>query len=196
METRPPTNDPKTIWQHQPTEPLKMSAEEIRHKLQKRRAKARLQFVALCSVVLVFVGFSAFNFVKSQEPPQRAGYGVSIIWGLCSLYPISKRIGPRNEPGDEALTTHIEFSRKELERWWEHSQVVCCWILGPIFLTLATLFAPVVINVTHDGDLVKALPAFGLLAIWIVLLIGLRRCGRMELRREIEELKALENDQS
>jgi len=107
METRPPTNDPKTIWQHQPTEPLKMSAEEIRHKLQKRRAKARLQFLALCSVVLGFVGFSAFNFVKSHEALQRAGYGLSIIWGLCSLYPISKRIGPRNQAGDAALMTHL-----------------------------------------------------------------------------------------
>jgi len=55
---------------------------------------------------------------------------------------------------------------------------------------------PVVINVTHDGGLVKALPAFSLLAVWILLLIGFRRRGRLELRREIEELKALENDQS
>jgi hypothetical protein len=95
------------------------------------------------------------------------------------------------------LMTHLEFSRKDLdERWWEHSQAVWCWIRGPIFLTLGTLFAPLVINVTHDGDLVKALPAFGFLAIWIVLLIGLRRRGRKELRREIQELMALENDQS
>jgi hypothetical protein len=77
-----------------------MSAEEIRHKLQKRQAKARLQFLALCSVVLAFVGFSAFSFVKPQEPLQRAGFGLSIIWGLCSLYSISKRIRPRHQSGD------------------------------------------------------------------------------------------------
>jgi len=135
METKPPTNDPRKIWQDQLTEPLKMSPEEIRHKLRKRQAKARLQFLALCSVALVFVGFSAFNFVKSQEPLQRGGYGLSIIWGLCCFHPIGKKIWPRNYPGDAALMTHLEFARKELERWYEHSRTLWFWILGPIFLT-------------------------------------------------------------
>jgi hypothetical protein len=49
--------------------------------------------------------------------------------------------------------------------------------------------APVAIKATRDGGLVKALPAFVILAVWLVLVITLRRRDLLELRREIDELK-------
>src|ERR1039458_3443638 len=43
MPSEFPMNDPRNIWQNQPTEPFKMSADELRRKAQQRQRKARFE---------------------------------------------------------------------------------------------------------------------------------------------------------
>jgi len=49
-----PMNDPKKIWQDQPTEPIKMSLDEIRRKAEKFQTKSRLK-VLMGMVIGLFV---------------------------------------------------------------------------------------------------------------------------------------------
>ena len=50
-----PMNDPQNIWQKQPTEAFKMSADQLRLKAEKRQRRGR--FLVLFSVVISIIMF-------------------------------------------------------------------------------------------------------------------------------------------
>jgi hypothetical protein len=68
------------------------------------------------------------------------------------------------------------------------------WILGPIFLTIGSFYAPAAMTVSISQQLAKGWPALSLLAVWIAVFVRLRRRGMDELQKEIDDLKALEKE--
>ena len=51
-------NDPRTIWQNQPTEPCKMTLVMIRHKTQQLQEKTRRELFGQNAALLFLVGWS------------------------------------------------------------------------------------------------------------------------------------------
>ena len=76
MPSEFPVNDPRNIWQNQPTEPLKMSTNEIRAKAQRHQTKARFEAVYSIIIGLFLCVFFARVFVQPHEVVPRMGVGL------------------------------------------------------------------------------------------------------------------------
>ena len=57
MPNEYPMNDPRSVWQNQPTEPLKMSADEMRRRAQHFQTNARLMAQVWIMIGLVLCVF-------------------------------------------------------------------------------------------------------------------------------------------
>lgn len=191
-----PMSDPKKIWQDQPTEPIKMSLEEIRRKAQKLQMKGRLRVLAAMIIGLFLcIAFARMAAVVEDLIP-RIGWGMMSLWGLYGAYAAYKWIWPGRLAEDATLSTSLDFYRGELERKrdydrhvWRRSGVIFC------FAGLAVAIIPELIPALQTPRLLlNAAPFFTLLVIWFVLFFYLRTRNRLKLQREIDELNALEKN--
>jgi FtsH-binding integral membrane protein len=187
-------NDPKKIWQEQPTEPIKMSLEEIRRKAHKLQTKSRLKVVAAMAIGLFLcIAFARMAVVVEDVIP-RIGWGMLSVYGLYGAYAAYKWIWPGRLAEAATLCTSLDFYRSELERKrdyerhiWRRSGVPFC------FAGLALAIIPELIPALQTPRLLlNAAPFFVLLAIWFVLFFFIRKRNRVKLQREIDELDALE----
>src|SRR5580704_9936294 len=95
MPSEFPMNDPQNIWQNQPTEAFKMSADQLRDKAEKRRSRAR--FLVLCSIVISVIMLAIFapEIVTAPESFSPVVLGPLSLWSirigfgvlcLCCIY--------------------------------------------------------------------------------------------------------------
>jgi uncharacterized membrane protein YfcA len=188
-------NDPRTVWQNQPKEPFKMSADEMRLRARRFQMKARFKVVYLIAIGLSICVFFGWNFIRAQELLSRMGYGVLSAWGIYAAYQAYKWIWPSNLPPDATVSTSLEFYRSELERRrdyerhvWRRSGLTFC------FLGLTLALAPALIASLHNpGLLMNALPFFVLLILWFGAFFIQKKRGRNKLQHEIDELRAFES---
>jgi hypothetical protein len=191
-----PMNDPKKIWQDQPTEAIKMSLDEIRRKAHKLHTKARLAALAWIVMGLALCVLFASSSAKAHALVERIGWGVLSLWGLYGAYQGYKWIWPGTLATDATLSTSLAFYRSELERRhdyarhiWRRSGLTLC------FGGLALVIIPALIEAFGTPRLlVNAVPFFVLLVIWFVAFFSIRKRQQRNLQREIDELKALEGE--
>jgi FtsH-binding integral membrane protein len=187
-------NDPKKIWQDQPTEAIKMSLDEIRRKAHKLQTKSRM--AALLTIVIGFVlcVWFARACAGTQDVVPRIGLGMLSLWGLYAAYQAYKWIWPGTLAADAAFGTSLDFYRSELERRrdyirhvWRRAGLTFC------FAGVALFIIPALIGVLRTPRLlVNLVPFFVLLAIWLVVFFSMRKRQNRKLQQEIDELKALE----
>ncbi len=196
MPDESPLKDPKKIWQDQPTEPIKMSLNEIRRKAQELQMKGRLRVLAAMVIGLFLcIAFARMATVVQDVIP-RIGWGMLSLWGLYGAYAAYQWIWPRSLAQDATLSTSLDFYRSELERKrdyerhiWRRSGLIFC------FAGLALALIPELIPALETPRLLlNAAPFFVLLVIWFVLFFFLRKRNRRKLQREIDELNALEQN--
>src|ERR1035441_10306481 len=77
MPSELPVNDPRNVWQKQPTEAFKMSADQLRLKAQERQKGARSQVLRDAIIGLVLSVVFAWNLIKVNH----------VWWGLS--HPLS-----------------------------------------------------------------------------------------------------------
>lgn len=190
-------NDPRDIWQNQTTEAFKMSADQLRRKMERWRWRARAG--VLLSIVIGFGLSTAFalRFARTHETAPRLGLVVLILWCLYFAYQSFHWTWPRRLPPDPAVNTSLEFYRSQLEKRrdynrhiWRRAGLTFC------FLGLALFLTPALIQAFGAPRLFgKMMPFFALLAIWIVLFRFMGRRTRRKLQAEIDELRAFEADE-
>lgn len=191
-----PMQDPQKIWQSQPTEPLKMSATELRHRALERQSKARLEARSTIIVGIVCCVAFAWSFVRAHSDLARAGWGLLSLCMIYAAWHAYKWIWPGNLPDEAPVDTCLRFYRRALERrrdytrrWWK-SGLPFFLLLGMIMAALGT-GAPK----TSPPPLLSFVPFFALLAIWVVAFLFLRKKqGRENLQQEIDELRAFEKE--
>ena len=71
MQNDSSKNEPRTIWQNQPTEPSTMTSEEIREKIKRMRAKTRQGLLGGAAGALVVIGIGAFGIERSDSAAMR-----------------------------------------------------------------------------------------------------------------------------
>jgi hypothetical protein len=187
-------NDPQKIWQDQPTEPIKMSPEEIRRRVQKFQTKGRLTVVAQFAIGLFLCVFFTLTFARIHQVVSRIGLGVLNLWILYFIYATYKEFWPTKFAGEATLSTSLEFYRRELEKKrdyslhvWRRSGLPFC------FAGLALLIMPGLIEAFGAPRLLlNTVPFFTLLVIWFVVFYFTRKRRLQKLQLEIDELKALE----
>ncbi|MBZ5725017.1 MAG: hypothetical protein LAP87_08475 [Acidobacteriia bacterium] len=184
-------NNPRNIWQSQPTEPFKMSTDEIRRKAQQLQRKARLGAVSWITIGLFLcVGF-ARTFARTHEVVPRIGWGLLSLWGIYGAYQAYKWIWPGKLPLDATVGTSLEFYRSELERQRDYVQHV--WRRAGLtfcFLGLAIVLVPALIQSLGAPRLLRnAVPFSVLAAIWFAIFWPTRKRAQQKLQQEIEELR-------
>src|SRR5712672_1464271 len=116
MRDDPAANDPRRIWQNQPTEASSMTAEKIQQKARELRAKTRRELLGNFAVLLMVAGFSGLGIARARDPVQRAVCVLAIVWALVGQYVLHRGMWAATLPGDAALSTGLAFYRREIER--------------------------------------------------------------------------------
>lgn len=194
MPDESPMNDPQTIWQNQPTEPLNMSSDEIRRKAQDLQKKGRLStilWVVLGALLAISFGRAA---VMTDHLVPRIGWTILSLWNLYGIYHACRWIWPGALDSGATASTSLEYYRRELRRALDYEKNI--WIRAGLtfcFLGSFLVVLPGLIAAARSPKvLLNAAPFFLLLSIWIVLFLAGRKRKREKLQRELEELKLLE----
>ena len=194
MENDSSENDPRKIWQDQPKEISTVTLKMIRMKVQDLHTKTRRALWGIWAGPLTVGFFSAYGIklVHGVFPVLEVAFVVAIVWSLAGVYFFSRGMWSAAMPGDAALSTGLEFYRREIERHRALYGRVLLWSFGPIVLALAAfiLFSVIVVG----GKIYpNGMPFLILVAIWIVAYFALRMRARRELQREIDDLKDIES---
>lgn len=191
MQSELPENDPKSIWQNQPTEPSVMTLETIRQKVRDLRAKTRKQLLGNLAV-LVFV-VACYGFGAKQFPAFRALFLLPIVWSLAGLYFLNRGMWSAEMPGDAALRTGLQFYREEMERRRALFRRTLVWGFGPIVLAIGVFLVAIAkLGAQRGGLFPNAIPFMSLVVIWIVAYFFIRAKEQRQLQREIDELNDIE----
>jgi hypothetical protein len=190
-----PMKDPQEIWQNQPTEPLKMSATDLRRKALEAQSKTRFALLFTIIVGIMCCVVFAWSFARAHALA-RMGYALVCLCMIYAAYHVYKWTWPGNLPEEAPINTCLEFYRRELERQRDYSHR--WWRSGlPVLTLLGVVMAAVGTGARNapPHPLLNALPFFLALAIWVVAFLRLRKkLGRGNLQREIEELRAFERE--
>ena len=207
-----PMNDPQNIWQKQPTEAFKMSADQLRLKAEKRQRRGR--FSVLFSTVMSAIMFVIFAWELARFSPlmagplslwsMRVGFGVLCLWCIDVLYQAYKRLWPGRLAPDATLDTTLQSYRSELEKQRDFGRntmarrVLVFFSLGMAMFIVPMLMVkvPVVINptpMTGPRLLLNVAPFLLLATAWVIMLRMMNR-SRRKLKQEIEQLRAFERE--
>ena len=190
-------NDPRTIWQNQPTEPSAMTLEKIRQKTQELHAKTRQELIKSVAGPLVVVAICGFA-IRFPDPLLRAILAFAIAWSLTGQYFLNRGMWSARLPGDAALSTGIESYRREVERRRFLFGRFMLWQFGPMVFAIAILVTLITnLGIRNRGLLLKGAllnmsPFLALLVIWVAAVFVIRMRQQRELQREIDELNDME----
>jgi hypothetical protein len=192
MRDDSPENDPRTIWQNQPTEPSTMTLEKIRQKVRELHVKTRRQLLGSLAEPIIVVAFCGFAIKQFHDPMLGSLFVFPFAWSLAGLYFLNQGMWSAAMPGDAALSTGLEFYRREIERRRYLFRRLLLWSFGPVLLTIGTFILVLAIGVGNRGIFPNAMPFMSLVVIWIAAYFVIRMREQRELKREIAELNDIE----
>jgi hypothetical protein len=191
------SNDPRTIWQNQPTEPSIMTLEKIRQKTQELRAKTRRDLLGGMALPLFVASISGWGIAWASGTVVRAVCALAVAWSLAGQYFLNRGMWSATLPEDAALSTGIESYRREVERRRYLSARFLLWSFGPMALAIAIL--PVTLlslgirrGILPKETLLNMIPFLTVVVIWIVSVFVIRMRDQRKLQREIDELNDIE----
>ena len=125
-------NNPKQVWQSQPTEGVRMSIVEVHAKastFQRKIWGRNLREYIAAAIVVLFFGY---RFAYTSDPFIRAGMAL-IIAGTCYLtWQLHVRGSSRELPKEAGLSSFIDFQRSQLIRQRDMLAHIWSWYLGPL----------------------------------------------------------------
>jgi len=188
-----PEKDPRTIWQNQPTEPSVMTLDTVRKKVRELHVKTRRQLLGNFAVPIIIAAFYAFG--RKHFPGLQPLFAFAIAWSLAGLYFLNRGMWSEPMPGDAALSTGLEFYRREIERRRYLIRRVLLWSFGPVLLAIGTFIVALAKIGGRDRPIFpNALPFLTLVLIWIAAYFVIRIREQRELQREIDALDKIERD--
>jgi Flp pilus assembly protein TadB len=186
------TNDAKTIWQSQPTEPSKMTLVMIRHKTQQLQDKTRRDLLAEIAVTIFLVALCGFGIWWVHGAALRALFALAIAWTLAGQYFVDRKSLSESAQLDVSLNTSLESYRREVERRHYLSSRFLSWIFGPAILAVGALSTHLLVLASDHGALRNTVPFFTLLGLWFAGVFVVRMRQQRELQREIDQLNEVE----
>ena len=191
-----PIKGPQEIWQNQSTEPLKISATDLRRKALALQSKARIAVLFIIIIGTICCVVFAWFFARAHAALARMGYGLVSLCIIYAAYHAYKWTWPGNLPEEAPINTCLAFYRRELERQRDYSHR--WWRSGlPVLTLLGVVMAAVGTGARNapPHPLLNAFPFLLALAIWVVAFLLLRKKqGPKILEREIEELRGFERE--
>ena len=192
MQNDPSQNDPRKIWQNQPSELSTMTLEKIRQRARELHAKTRRELLKNIATPLIVIAFAGLGIILGDNPLQRTAFALALFWSLTGQYFLNRGMWSATLPGG-ASTTGLESYRREIERRRDLFRRALQWSFGPVFLVIAALILPIVaMGIRHQGPLRNMAPFLTLIIIWLAAVPVIRMRGQRELQREIAELNEIE----
>jgi hypothetical protein len=190
-------DDPKKIWQNQPTETSTMSLILIRQKARELHAKTRRELLGTLTVPVVIAFFYAFSIKQFPDLRQvlYSLFAFALAWSIAGLYFLNRGKRPREMPGDAGFSTGLEFCRQEIERRGDYFRGILLWSFGPVLLAIGTFFMALA-AAAGTAIFLKAMPFMTLVVVWIAAYFLIRARQQRELRRELDELSKVERENS
>lgn len=197
MTNESSSSDIRELWQSQPTEPPRVTLEEVRRKMrnfERRIFWRNLREYAGGAFVVVAFGLCAWKLPMLLF---RIGSGLAIAGALYVMFQLHRRASLRPAPADLGLSTCIEFHRQTLERQRDALRGVGTWYLLPLVPGLAVIIIGTAVNrwaahPAHRGHLVMG---FGILASCVgavfFLVWKLNQWGARKLQAQIDEMSEL-----
>ena len=172
-----------------------MTAEKIQRKARELRAKTRRELLVNIAVPLMVAGFSGLGIARAHDPVQLAVFAFAIVWALVGQYVIHRGMWAATLPGDAALSTGLEFYRREIERRRYLFRRALQWSFGPLVFAIGAFILRIMkIAIRDRVPLRNAMPFTVLVVIWIAAYFVVRMRGQRELQREIDELNDIERE--
>ena len=201
MRNESPGNDPRAMWQHQPTEASAMTSESIRQKARELHVMTRRRLLQNMALPVVIVGFYSFGISRFHDPVLRILFAIAIAWSLAGAYFLNRGMWSAMLPGDVGMATGLASYRREVERRRSLHRRFLVWAFGPAAFAVAALIM-LILNLgagrgfSTRGSLLKMTPFLTLLVGWLVGVFVIRMREQRELRREIERLNDIERANS
>lgn len=185
-------NPVQKLWQDQPVEGIKMSAEEIRRRSGKFERRIRWRNIREYIASLIAAVLLGYFFATAHDVLSRVTFGLfiaALAWMMVSLY---RKGSAKKLPEGVDTLTGLHFYRAELERQREVVRSVWWWYLAPMVPGFL---------VTTVGDMIKSphLVTLAKVTIMDVCVLGMFVwVGKMNMKaarcltRMIEELNGVE----
>jgi hypothetical protein len=193
MRDEPSGNDPKIIWQEQPTELSTMTLKLIHRKARDLHERTRRELLRNVAGLIVVIAICGVGIARAHSPAQWAVFALAVVWGLAGQYVLNRGMRPAALPGDAALSTGLEYYRREVERRFYIFRRALQWSIGPVLVAIGAWIVPVLWSVRNRGLIPNGLPFMLMFALWIVAVFIVRMKQQRELKREMEELNDIES---
>jgi multisubunit Na+/H+ antiporter MnhG subunit len=190
-------DDPKTVWQNQPTETSKVNLILIRQKARELHAKTRRQLLGSLAAPFAVAFFYAFCI--KQFPYLRevvhALFALALAWSIVGLYFLNQGKWQGAMPGDAGFSTGLEFCRREIERRRSYFRRDLLWVFGPVLLAIGTFIMALALT-AGTTIFPKAMPFMVLVVVWIAVYLLIRVRQQRDLQRELDELGEINSENS
>lgn len=197
MLNDPAGENPKSIWQNQPTERFNMTLEMIQQRVRESESKRRKGLLGSIVIVLEVLAVSGFGILRAQNDGLRLLFALAIAWAMAGQAFLHKGMWPGIGMGrDATLDTGMEFYRQELERHRSLFRRGLQWSFGPVVLSIIALIAVLFeLGGNHLSRplVISIMPFTALFVVWVFAFFVLRSRQHRKLRRELAELDHAEH---
>ena len=197
MTNEPASPDIQDLWQSQPTEPPRISIEDLRRKMSKFERiifwRNIREYAAGVFVVTAY-GFYEWRF---PQPLMRVGSGLVIAATLYVMFQLHRRASVQRAPADLGLSTSIEFHRRALIRQLDALRTIWSWYILPFVPGFAVFLTGSAISqrAAHPMSLFHLLRGYsipvGLVAVVSFGVWKLNQRAARKLQTQIDEMTAL-----
>jgi len=125
-------NPVQKIWQDQPVEGIKMSAEEIHKRAGRFERKIRFRNVREYVASLIAVGLLGYSFLTAHGLLFRTTFALFIAGMVWIVVQLHRKGAAKSMPTGVDTLTSLRFYRAELERQLDVVSNVWSWYLAPL----------------------------------------------------------------
>jgi hypothetical protein len=191
MPDEPSMNDPGAMWRNQPTEKSSMTMEMIQRKTSELHAKTRKELLLGIGVSAAVAAIAACGIAWVDHAGVRALFVLGVLWSVAGQYFLNR--GMWSAPTEDAGSiTGLASYRREVERRRRIATGFLLWRFGPAAFAIAVLIASILGIAMGQGRVLSMVPFLVCVAVWIVGVFIIRARDLRNLRREIDELTAIE----
>jgi len=186
-------NPVQEIWQCQPTEGIKISADEIRRRAGKFEHQIQWRNVREYLGALVAAVLLGSFLLRSHDILYRAAFGLFVAGLAWVVIQIHRQGKVRSLPAAMGSASCLQFYRGELERQRNLVVNVWPWYLAPLVPGFVVYTAAYAMANPHWGNLAGVALLDGFVAAVFFFIWKLNRRAARSLQRIIDELGVSEN---
>jgi hypothetical protein len=197
MTNEPASPEIQGLWQSQPTEPPRISLEDLRRKMSKFERKIFWRnFREYAAGVFVVAAYGFYEW-KFPQPLMRVGSALVIAATLYVLFQLHRRASVQRAPADLGFSPCIEFHRQALERQLDALRTIWSWYILPFLPGFAVFLTGSAISqrAAHPMSLFHLLRGYsipvGLVAVVSYGVWKLNQRAARKLQTQIDEMTAL-----